>query len=187
MGKNTRAAPLLQHRPANRDRHCAYQRSPGGGGSCAGRPSGRLAGSAGRSGPGTGPSFGCRPQFSGTGCCRYAGDLKFRCPPGGTAGCGGLRPETDAFTLLPGSSQELCYLAGQAVLEPQPLTGGEELKLGAAVAAVRALLRRRIPLVRRCRRAERDRFSSHHRTAQQTAHHPAFGTGELSVRAQRPV
>lgn len=41
-------------------------------------------------------------------------------------------PETDAFTLLPGSSQELCYLAGQAVLEPQPLTGGEELKLGAA-------------------------------------------------------
>lgn len=41
-------------------------------------------------------------------------------------------PETDSFTLLPGSSQELCYLAGQAVLEPQPLTGGEELKLGAA-------------------------------------------------------
>lgn len=41
-------------------------------------------------------------------------------------------PETDAFTLLPGSSQALCYLAGQAVLEPQPLTGGEELKLGQA-------------------------------------------------------
>lgn len=40
--------------------------------------------------------------------------------------------ETDAFTLLPGSSQELCYLAGQAVLQPQPLTGGEELKLGGA-------------------------------------------------------
>lgn len=36
------------------------------------------------------------------------------------------------FTLLPGSSQELCYLAGQALLEPQPLTGGEELKLGEA-------------------------------------------------------
>lgn len=40
--------------------------------------------------------------------------------------------QTDAFTLLPGSSQELCYLAGQAVLQPQPLTGGEELKLGSA-------------------------------------------------------
>lgn len=40
--------------------------------------------------------------------------------------------EADAFTLLPGSSQALCYLAGQAVLEPQPLTGGEELKLGAS-------------------------------------------------------
>lgn len=41
-------------------------------------------------------------------------------------------PEADAFTLLPGSSQDLCYLAGQAVLEAQPLTGGEELKLGTA-------------------------------------------------------
>ena len=40
--------------------------------------------------------------------------------------------QTDAFTLLPGSSQELCYLAGQAVLQAQPLTGGEELKLGSA-------------------------------------------------------
>ncbi|WP_300277958.1 hypothetical protein [uncultured Subdoligranulum sp.] len=39
-------------------------------------------------------------------------------------------PEADAFTLLPGSSQELCYLAGQAVLEAQPLAGGEELRLG---------------------------------------------------------
>lgn len=38
--------------------------------------------------------------------------------------------QTDAFTLLPGSSQELCYLAGEAVLTVQPLTGGEELKLG---------------------------------------------------------
>ncbi|UWP69125.1 hypothetical protein NQ490_04530 [Subdoligranulum variabile] len=38
--------------------------------------------------------------------------------------------QADAFTLLPGSSQELCYLAGEAVLEPRPLTGGEELRLG---------------------------------------------------------
>ena len=37
-----------------------------------------------------------------------------------------------AFTLLPGSSQELCYLAGAAVLEPCSLTGGEELRLGDA-------------------------------------------------------
>ena len=38
-----------------------------------------------------------------------------------------------AFTLLPGSSQQLCYLGGRAVLEPRPLAGGkEELKLGAA-------------------------------------------------------
>ena len=37
---------------------------------------------------------------------------------------------TDAFTLLPGSSQELCYLGDRAVLEACPLTGGEELKLG---------------------------------------------------------
>lgn len=39
---------------------------------------------------------------------------------------------TGAFTLLPGSSQPLCYLAGQAVLEPMALTGGEELRLGDA-------------------------------------------------------
>ena len=38
--------------------------------------------------------------------------------------------QADAFTLLPGSSQELCYLAGEAVLTAQPLAGGEELKLG---------------------------------------------------------
>ncbi|WP_346668194.1 hypothetical protein [uncultured Subdoligranulum sp.] len=38
--------------------------------------------------------------------------------------------QADAFTLLPGSSQELCYLAGEAVLTAQSLTGGEELKLG---------------------------------------------------------
>lgn len=38
-----------------------------------------------------------------------------------------------AFTLLPGSSQELCYLGGEAVLTPVPLTGGEELKLGGAL------------------------------------------------------
>lgn len=36
------------------------------------------------------------------------------------------------FTLLPGSSQQLCYLAGEAVLEPQPLLAGQELKLGAS-------------------------------------------------------
>ena len=37
-----------------------------------------------------------------------------------------------AFTLLPGSSQELCYLGGDAVLTPQPLTGGETLRMGGA-------------------------------------------------------
>ena len=36
------------------------------------------------------------------------------------------------FTLLPGSSQQLCYLGGEAVLEPQPLIAGQELKLGAS-------------------------------------------------------
>ena len=40
--------------------------------------------------------------------------------------------EKSAFTLLPGSSQELCYLGGDAVLTPQPLTGGETLRLGGA-------------------------------------------------------
>ena len=40
--------------------------------------------------------------------------------------------QAGTFTLLPGSSQQLCYLAGQAVLEARPLTGGEELKLGDA-------------------------------------------------------
>ena len=39
---------------------------------------------------------------------------------------------TGAFTLLPGSSQQLCYLNGKALLEPQPVAGGEELKLGDA-------------------------------------------------------
>ena len=38
--------------------------------------------------------------------------------------------EKSAFTLLPGSSQELCYLGGDAVLTPQPLTGGETLRMG---------------------------------------------------------
>ena len=33
---------------------------------------------------------------------------------------------------LPGSSQELCYLGGDAVLTPQPLTGGETLRMGGA-------------------------------------------------------
>lgn len=37
--------------------------------------------------------------------------------------------EKNAFTLLPGSSQELCYLGEDALLEPQPLTGGEVLRL----------------------------------------------------------
>lgn len=41
-------------------------------------------------------------------------------------------PQAGAFTLLPGSSQTLCYLAGQAVLEPVPLTAGQALKLGEA-------------------------------------------------------
>ena len=40
--------------------------------------------------------------------------------------------EKNAFTLLPGSSQELCYLGEDALLEPQPLTGGEVLRLGGA-------------------------------------------------------
>lgn len=40
--------------------------------------------------------------------------------------------EKSAFTLLPGSSQELCYLGGDAVLTPQPLTGGEALRMGGA-------------------------------------------------------
>ena len=40
--------------------------------------------------------------------------------------------ETDAFTLLPGSSQELCYLGDTALLEPQELAGEETLRLGAA-------------------------------------------------------
>ena len=40
--------------------------------------------------------------------------------------------QADAFTLLPGSSQALCYLNGQAVLEAQPLAAGAELKLGDA-------------------------------------------------------
>ena len=40
--------------------------------------------------------------------------------------------EKNAFTLLPGSSQELCYLGEDALLKPQPLTGGEVLRLGGA-------------------------------------------------------
>lgn len=38
-------------------------------------------------------------------------------------------PGEGSFTLLPGTAQELVYLEGRAVLEPQPLTGGEELGL----------------------------------------------------------
>ena len=40
--------------------------------------------------------------------------------------------EKNAFTLLPGSSQELCYLEGDAVLEAMPLAGGETLRLNGA-------------------------------------------------------
>ena len=40
--------------------------------------------------------------------------------------------EKSAFTLLPGSSQELCYLGGDAALTPQPLAGGETLRMGGA-------------------------------------------------------
>ena len=36
------------------------------------------------------------------------------------------------YTLLPGSSQELCYLEGAALLAPQELAGGETLRLGTA-------------------------------------------------------
>lgn len=40
--------------------------------------------------------------------------------------------EAKTYTLLPGSSQELCYLEGAALLEPQELAGSETLKLGTA-------------------------------------------------------
>ena len=40
--------------------------------------------------------------------------------------------EKNAFTLLPGSSQELCYLGDTALLEPQELAGEETLRLGTA-------------------------------------------------------
>jgi hypothetical protein len=40
--------------------------------------------------------------------------------------------EKNSFVLLPGSSQELCYLGEEAVLAPGPLTGGETLRLGGA-------------------------------------------------------
>lgn len=40
------------------------------------------------------------------------------------------KPKT--YTLLPGSSQELCYLGDTALLEPQELAGEETLHLGAA-------------------------------------------------------
>ena len=40
--------------------------------------------------------------------------------------------EKNSFVLLPGSSQELCYLGEEAVLAPCPLTGGETLRLGGA-------------------------------------------------------
>lgn len=40
--------------------------------------------------------------------------------------------EAKTYMLLPGSSQELCYLEGTALLEPQELAGDETLKLAAA-------------------------------------------------------
>ena len=40
--------------------------------------------------------------------------------------------EAKAYTLLPGSSQELCYLGDTALLEPQELAGEETLRLGTA-------------------------------------------------------
>ena len=55
--------------------------------------------------------------------------------------------EKNAFTLLPGSSQELCYLGEDALLEPQPLTGGSAAP-GRCRAAICAVLRCRLPLVR---------------------------------------
>ena len=38
----------------------------------------------------------------------------------------------EIYTLLPGSSQELCYLGDTALLEPQELAGEETLRLGTA-------------------------------------------------------
>ena len=40
--------------------------------------------------------------------------------------------EAKTYTLLPGSSQELCYLGDTALLAPQELAGEETLRLGAA-------------------------------------------------------
>ena len=40
--------------------------------------------------------------------------------------------EAKTYTLLPGSSQELCYLGDTALLEPQELVGEETLRLGTA-------------------------------------------------------
>ena len=40
--------------------------------------------------------------------------------------------EAKTYTLLPGSSQELCYLGDTALLEPQELAGEVTLRLGAA-------------------------------------------------------
>ena len=40
--------------------------------------------------------------------------------------------EENAFTLLPGTGQDLAYLDGKALLEPRPLAGGETLTLGGA-------------------------------------------------------
>jgi len=62
-------------------------------------------------------------------------------------------PKEGSFTLLPGSSQELCYLEGKAVLVPEPLHGGEKLTLaGAALQFVPFCGEFRWPAARRGRR-----------------------------------
>ncbi|MGN0984357.1 MAG: FHA domain-containing protein [Gemmiger sp.] len=41
-------------------------------------------------------------------------------------------PQEGSFTLAPGTAQELAYLNGRAVVAPQPLAAGAELRLGGA-------------------------------------------------------
>ena len=55
--------------------------------------------------------------------------------------------EAKTYTLLPGSSQELCYLGDTALLEPQELAGGGEPAPGHCHAEIRALLRPGFQLV----------------------------------------
>ena len=88
---------------------------------CAGRPS-----------EGARSASGCGPQLPGTGRRRHACDPERRRPLSARRAVLVYDEEKSAFTLLPGSSQELCYLGGDAVLTPQPLTGGETLRMGGA-------------------------------------------------------